>query len=251
MRIPVVVFVLLLSAAATASGEDLAVFLTAATAAARPTAPVRGDGELVTTSPDGSAHDQIAIVRRPNGDVYAELRNAGIRAVLTGDGNTALLVPGAGKRSAPFALDASLGDSEFTREDLRPFTAAAYRSPTIVDRGSEDLTVSLTPEASQYLLQVITFDTAKKVALVVKNYKEKISNLVKMRRDHGFTSVGGAWLPAEISMEDFPLRATSAMTAALAAGRRPAALFDPAALEQTIDLHLARSRAAVRRATTR
>jgi hypothetical protein len=230
MRIPVLVFALLLIAAPAAIAEDLSAFLTAATAAARPTAPVRGDGELVTTSPDGSTHDQIATVRRPNGDVYIELRNAGIRALLSGDGKTALLVPGTGKRSGPFALDAALGDSEFTREDLRPFSAAAARSPTIVDRGSEDVTVSLTPEASQYLLQVITFDNAKKVVLVVKNYKDKISNLVKMRRERGFTSVGGAWLPAEISMEDFPLRATSTMTLRWQAIDDQPALFDPAAL---------------------
>jgi hypothetical protein len=232
MRIPVVVFALPLIAATVAIAEDLSVFLAAATAAGRPTAPVRGDGELVTTSPDGSARDQIAIVRRPTGDVYIELRNAGIRAVLSGDGKTALLVPGTGKRSTPFALDASLDDSEFTREDLRPFSTAAYRSPTIVDRGSDDVTVSLTPDGSQYLLQVITFDNAKKLALVVKNYKDKISNLVKMRRERVFTSVGGAWLPAEISMEDFPLRATSTITLRWQAIDDQPALFDPAALNK-------------------
>jgi hypothetical protein len=232
MRIFVVVLASLVITATAALAEDLSAFLTAASAAARPTAPVRADGELVTTSPDGSAHDQIAIVRRPNGDVYVELRTTGIRALLPGDGSTALLVPGTGKRSAPFAPDASLGDSEFTREDLRPFTAAAYRSPTIVDRGSDDITVSLTPEASQYLLQVITFDSAKKVALAVKNYEDKISNLVKMRRERGFTSVGDTWLPAEISMENFPLRATSTMTLRWQPIDDQAALFDPATLSK-------------------
>ena len=232
MRTCAVVVASLALAASTVVAEDLATFLTAATAAARPTAPARGDGEIVTASPDGSTRDQIAVVRRPDGGVYVELHTAGIRALLPGNGSAALLVPGAGKRSTPFAPDASLGDSEFTQEDLRPFTAAAYRSPTIVDRGSGDVTVSLTPDHSQYLLQVITFDTAKKVALVVKNYKEKISNLVKMRRERSFAAVGDTWLPAEISMEDFPLRTTSTMTLHWQPVEDQLALFDPAALDK-------------------
>ena len=48
--------------AAPAAAEDLPTFLKAATASARPDAPVRADGTLVTTSPDGSRSDQIAIV---------------------------------------------------------------------------------------------------------------------------------------------------------------------------------------------
>lgn len=232
MRILVVVSGLLVLGATTTLAEDLPAFLAAASTAARPTAPLRADGELVTTSPDGRASDQIAMVRRPNGDVYVELRNAGVRALLPGDGSKALLVPGKGKSSQTFALDASLGDSEFTREDLRLFTADAYSSPTIVDRGPDDETVSLTPAASQYVLQVITFDSAKKVPLLVKSYKDKISNLVKMRRDRDLAQTSGTWLPAEISMEDFPLRTISTMTLRWQPTGDVSALFDPAALSK-------------------
>lgn len=232
MRILVVVSGLLILRATTALAEDLPAFLAAASTAARPTAPLRADGELVTTSPDGSVRDQIAMVRGPNGDVYVELRHSGVRALLPGNGSKALLVPSTGKSSQAFAPDASLGDSEFTGEDLRLFRADAYRSPTIVDRGADDVTVSLTPEASQYVLQVITFDRATKAALVVKNYKDKISNLVKMRRDRGLTAMSGTWLPAEISMEDFPMRTTSTMTLRWQPIDDAAALFDPAALSK-------------------
>ena len=95
-----------------------------------------------------------------------------------------------------------------------------YRSPTIVDRRDGEITVSVTPKPSQYALQVITFDTDKKVPLLVKNYKDTISNLVKMRRSRGFTPAAGTWLPSEIVMENFPMRATSTMTLQLAADRR-------------------------------
>ncbi len=70
MRTPAVALALLITGAGAAAAGDLTAFLTAATAAARPNAPLRADGELVTTSPDGTVRDQITIVRRPNGDVY-------------------------------------------------------------------------------------------------------------------------------------------------------------------------------------
>ncbi len=232
MRTPVVALALVLAAAAPAVREDLPTFLKYATAAARPNTPLRADGTLVTTSPDGTVRDQIAILRRPNGDVYLELRNTGARALLPGDGSTALLVPAGGKSGEPFALDASLDGSEFTREDLRPFNAEFYRSPTIVDRDDTEMTVSLTPAPSQYTLQVITFDRAKKVPLVVKNYKDTLSNLMKMRRSRGLTSAGGTWLPTEVTMENFPLRTTSTITLRWQPTEDAPALFDPAALSK-------------------
>jgi hypothetical protein len=232
MRTSVVASVLLLAAATPAVAEDLPTFLAAASAATRPTAPLRADGTLVTTSPDGEVRDQIAIVRRPNGDAYLELRTAGARALVLGNGTTAVLIPGKGKSREAFALDASFGGSEFTREDLRPFNLENYRSPTIVDRRDGEVTVSLTPRDSQYTLQVITFDTEKKVPLLAKNYKDTISNLVKMRRSRNFSSAAGTSVPAEITMENFPLRAVSTLTLKWQPTDDVPALFDPAALDK-------------------
>jgi hypothetical protein len=230
MRTIAVILAVLAAAAAAPAAEDLPTFLTAATAAARPTAPVRADGTLVTTSPDGTVQDRIAIIYRPNGDAYLEVRDAGTRALLLGDGRTALLAPQKGASSQTFALDGVLDGSEFTREDLRAFNVEHYKSPTIVDRRDGEVTVSLTPSPSQYTLQVITFDTDRKVALLVKNYKDTISNLVKMRRARGFTSAAGTWLPGEIVMENFPLRVTSTMTLQWKPTDDIPALFDPAGL---------------------
>jgi hypothetical protein len=227
----VVSLVALLVPVAPAAAEDLTTFLTAATAAARPNVPLRADGELTTTSPDGTVGDQIAILRRPNGDVYIELRNSGVRALLLGDGKTALLVPGKGKSAAAFALDTQLGGSEFTREDLQPFNASPYRSPIIVDRNPGELTVSLTPSPpSQYALQVMTFDSERKAPLVVKDYKDTVSNLVKVRRSTQHTTVGDGWQPGEITMENFPMRSTSTLRLHWWQIEDVPALFDPAAL---------------------
>ena len=230
MRTGAVALVIFIAAVAVAATEDLPTFLQAATAAARPNVPLRADGELVTTSPEGTVRDQIAVLRRPNGDVYLELRTAGTRALLFADGRKALLVRGPGKSAEEFALDAPLGTSEFTREDLRSFSADTYRSPTIVDRNGDELTVSLTPQPSQYALQVITFNGPKHVPVVVKNYKDKVSNLIKMRRSSGLTSIGGTWMPSQITMENFPLHSTSTATLRWQTTDDMPALFDPAAL---------------------
>jgi hypothetical protein len=159
------------------------------------------------------------------------LRKGGTRALLRGDG-TARIVPAAGKSVDDFSLEASFGGSEFTSEDLRPFTAQRYRSPSIADRNGNELTVSLTPRPSQYALEVITFDGPKRAPLVVKDYKDTVSNLIKMRRWRGLTQVGGIWLPSEASMENFPLRATSTMTLRWKEIADQPALFDPAALDK-------------------
>lgn len=227
----IVAVLLILIAPAAARAEDLQSFLDAATGAVLPRATVRADGELVTTSPDGSTRDRLAIVQRPNGDVYYELHASGVRALLLADG-TARVVPGPGKRSTAFPLDAPLGTSELTAEDLRPFRAAHYSAPQIADRSADDVTVLLTPEQSQYALQVITFDRAKKVPLVTKCYKDTINNLVKMRRDSGLTALAGTWLPGSITMENFPMRVVTTATLAWRESPEVPALFDPAALDR-------------------
>ena len=229
MRTIVLTVAALCAVAAAATAEDLPTFLKAVTAT-RPSTPVRADGTLTSTSPDGTTTDQVAIVYRPNGDVYIELHKAGVRALLPAGSKDARLVPGTGKGQETFAMDGVLDGTEFTREDLRAFTLDDYRSPTIVDRRDGEITVSVTPEPSQYALQVMTFDTDKKVALLVKNYKDTISNLVKMRRSRGFTSTAGTWLPSEIVMENFPMRTTSTLTLHWQQSEDLPALFDPAAL---------------------
>ncbi len=221
---------LALLTATTAAAEDLSTFLKAATQATRSSGPLRGTGELVTTSPDGSARDQLTVVRRPNGDMYLELRNAGVRALVLADGKTALIVSSKGGSPGPFAKDAPFAGSEFTREDLPPFDVDRIRTPAIADSSSDQLTVGLTPVDSQYAYQVITFDRQKKVALVVKDYKDTANNLIKMRRNAGLVSVAGIWLPTEISMENFPMRVTSTATLRWEPTEDTPALFDPAGL---------------------
>lgn len=222
---PVAALTLLLTALP-ARGEDLAALLAGATAAGRPSTAIRGDGELVTTSPEGTTKARIAVLQRPSGDLYFEVQPPEARALLLADGS-AWISPAAGKPPAAFAADAPLASSEFSREDLQPFDASRYGSPTIVDRNPSQTTVQLDPHQSQYTLVVVTFDREKQVPTKVMSYKDTLSNLLRMRRERGHQQVGGRWLPTEIEIENFPLKVTSALTLKWSAVDDAAARFDP------------------------
>jgi hypothetical protein len=213
-------------AASAARGDDLASFLAAASEASKPNAPIRGSGTLVTTSPDGTSTQQIVVAQRPNGDLVLAVQPPGARALLPAQGD-AVLSPAAGTAAAPFALDASFAGSEFSREDLMPFTLSRFGSPTIVDRNGSETTVSLDPKKpTQYSLVVITFDRDKKAPVKVMVYKDTLSNLLRMRRDGDFVQVGGRWLPQTVTMENFPLRTISTLKLTWSEAPDDPALFD-------------------------
>lgn len=196
--------------ASAARGEDLATLLAAATSGARPTATVRGDGELVTTSPDGSTRQRIAVLQRANGDLAIEVQPGDVRALIPAAGPA--LIAADGGAAGPFAADAPLAGGELTREDLQPFDAARFSSPTIVDRGSAGTTVQLDPKDSQYTLVVVTFAPDTRVPVKVMSYKDTLSNLLRMRRERGHIQVAGRWLPTEVISENFPLKVTTTLT---------------------------------------
>ncbi|MDX2166182.1 MAG: hypothetical protein SF182_03940 [Deltaproteobacteria bacterium] len=216
----------LVAAASTARGDDLAAFLAAASAASAPKQTIRGEGELVTTSPDGTTRQQVVVVQRPNGDLFIALQPSGARALIP-VGGEAQLSTAKGSGATPFALDAPLGGSEFTREDLQPFVMARFGSPTIVDRNGPEITVSLDPKKpTQYSLTAITFDRDKRAPVKVMLYKDTLSNLLKMRRDSDLVEVGGRWVPGTVAMENFPMRTTSTLTLKWSTAADQPELFD-------------------------
>jgi hypothetical protein len=215
---------------AAALAEDLSTFLQAVTKATRPKTAVRALGTVKTESPDGTVEDQIAVVYGPTGDLYLELHKDGTRALITGAGKDAFVVDGGKGGAAAFALDAPFGKTQFTREDLHPFDDAHYKAPRISDKGAFDLTATVEGKPSQYELIVITFDLAKKVPTKTLYYHEKANNLVKMRQDGDFVSVGDAWLPGSVSMQHFQLRAKTSLALEWEAAAAPEGIFTRDAL---------------------
>ena len=210
---------------AAVAAQDLSSFLTEVTKATRPKTAVRAFGTVKTESPDGAVEDQIAVVYGPSGDLYLELRKDGTRALITGAGKDAFVVDGGKGSAAAFALDAPFDKTQFTREDLHPFDVANYKAPRISDKGPFDMTATVEGKPSHYELIVITFDLAKKVPTKTLYYQEKANNLVKMRLDGDFVSVGEAWLPGSVSMQHFQLRAKTAIALEWEAAAAPDGIF--------------------------
>lgn len=210
---------------------NLEQFLREAEEAARVTVPVRGDGQFEVTSPEGTRRDHVALLIRPTADAFIELQQEGIKTLLLYTGGQGFYHKAGAPHAEIFASAASFAESDFTREDLEPFQLSHYTQPRIADDSATELTVMLVPKASQYSLEVITFDREKKVPLKTLYYRDTLSNLVKMGRDSDYVLIGRKWMPTTISMETFKLRTRAAFT--LHWGERgnvPSDLFDPASL---------------------
>lgn len=197
--------VLLVSTAGAADFTDLATFLRAADENAAPTATMRANGTVVSDTLEGRKEDQIALLLRPNKDVYVELRKNGLRAIVKGDGSAGEIAE-KGSPAAAFAQEQAFDSTDFTREDLMPFEAARFDSATIVYRDANQVGIQLNPLESQYSLAVITFDPAKKARVKTLFYKDTLNNLLKMRLDSDHQQVGDRWLPGKVTMETFALK---------------------------------------------
>jgi hypothetical protein len=221
---------LILGALCTAAHADIGSldeFLRNCEAATHVTVPLRGDGQLEVTTPNGTTRTTVVVIARPPNDLYIELRKPGFKALLLSKGQAYRVTAGAPKAEA-FAADAPLGTSDFSREDLQPFQLSRYKGWRISDESADEVTVMLFPVTSPYSLEVITFDRGKLVPLKTLYYRETLNNLVKMRRDSNFVSLGGRWLPATIAMETFALHTRSTLTVQWTQSVDvPAALFDP------------------------
>ncbi len=229
MRTTVVVGLLLagLCGAARADVENFEKFLRDCEAAMLVPVPLRGDGQLEVTTPSGSTHNTVVMIVRPPAETYVELRAPEFKAALLSQGQAYRVAAGAAKAET-FAADATVGDSDFAREDLEPFQLAHYKDWRIADENANEVTVTLFPKAPQYSLVVITFDRERMMPLKTLYYRDTVNNLAKMRRDTNFVLVGRKWMPTSISMESFKLRTHSTLTVQWAQSPNfPPELFDP------------------------
>ena len=209
--------------------DSLTRFLHSVEAATRVTATVRGDGEFEVRTPETTHRDQAAVIVRPPADVFLALHEAGLKALLLG--TVACIVDKQAVTARPFAAAATFADSDFTREDLEPFSLARFKDWRISDESGAELTVTFSPQDSQYSLIVITFDREKKVPLRTLYYREALNNLVKMRRDGAFVLGGHRWMPGTTSMETFKTRTLTTFTLRWTEeSGTPPGIFDPSSL---------------------
>jgi hypothetical protein len=228
------ILLLLVSAQiASATIEDLQSLLRSVESAARPPTIVRADGVLAIKSPEKEERRQIVIVQRED-DLYLELREGGMKALLIGADSQSLVLATGDQKERKLDLSEPLFGSDFTREDLEPFSTRRYAHPTVIDEGANHVTVALRPAQSQYSLVVATIERAKNVPVKVLYYLETTNNLVKMRRDLDHTLIGRRWFPGRITMEHFQLRTSSELELKWTQSPQPIApeIFQPAFLKK-------------------
>jgi hypothetical protein len=207
--------------------DDLEKFLRTVAETTEVTVPLRADGELDVVTPKSTRRLPAVLIVRPPADLYIELRQTATKAILLTTGQAYVVKKDVAKAEA-FAQDASLADSDFAREDLEPFRLSHYTDWRISDESGGEVTVTLYPRASAYSLEVVTIDREKMVPVKILYYRERLNNLVKMRRDSDYVLIGRKWRPALITMENFTLRTHSTFTLHWTQNPTfPPELFDP------------------------
>jgi hypothetical protein len=128
----------------------------------------------------------------------------------------------------------ALAGTDLLLVDLTPFAADALRFPQVSDDGPAGTVVTGAPaRASPYALLVHTIDAERAIVVKTQYYTGTVGNLTKIRRDGGWARVAGRWRPADIRVDGFP-GGTHTTVSLLwrEAPDAPAALFEPAGLEQ-------------------
>ncbi|MBI4514742.1 MAG: outer membrane lipoprotein-sorting protein [Deltaproteobacteria bacterium] len=231
---------LLLGRAGAEPPDRVAALLRAVEAAVQPATALRADGELTVASPEQTLSYPLILLSRPGrhaSELYFELGHNGGKALVLEGGARSLRLAAGASRPEPFPADAAWAGSEFSREDLQPFRAAAFGDVRISDESATRITLALVPKASQYCLLVMTIDLERKVPLKILYYRGTLNNLVKMQRDGDHARIAGSWRPRTVTMEDFKLRTQS--TLRLRWTENPdfsPAVFEPAALAQSSGL---------------
>jgi len=221
------VLLCMLCTAATAEVANLEQFLRDCEAAAHVVVPLRGDGTLEVAGPNGTTRRPAVVIVRPPHDLYVELRDPTLKAVLPNQGAAYQVTAGSAKATA-FAPEAMLADSDFARVDLDPFQLSRYKGWRISDESGNEVTVMLFPAGPPYALEVITFDREKLLPVKTLYYRDTLNNLVKIRRDGNFVLLGRKWMPAAVTMETFTLHTHSTLTLQWAQSPDfPPELFDP------------------------
>lgn len=227
-----------LAAAPPARADDLADLIRKAEAQTELETPLRADGKAEIDGVDGAKQDAIAIVLRPTPDraavqIYFEMRQAKERVLVLGPDEIWTSSQGGGRRKAP--PDAKIDGTSWTVEDLLPFLPSrcggmirtADVQPEHVDVACEGSRGG----GTQYALRVYRFDRQRAVPMQILYYKDRMNNLVKMRRDGDFVAIGKKWRPKRVTMQEYKLHTKDVFDLSWREEPNPPAeLFEPAKL---------------------
>ncbi|MBI2963172.1 MAG: hypothetical protein HYY35_05405 [Deltaproteobacteria bacterium] len=194
-----------------AFAEAMADLVRQAVEAGKPSTPLRADATADIDGLDGKRQERLVIVERVAADAGLPAQTlvvlAGAKLRVLALGPAELHLASGGKVSRAEAK-ARIGSTSFAAEDFLPFSPARCAAMRLADLTAEQFTLVCEPKIppSQYSLMVYKFDRARFSLLQVLLYRDGMTNLVKMLRNHDFVRVGSAWRPKRVVMQDFKLR---------------------------------------------
>lgn len=211
---------------APANISDLTAFIQRAEKMAQLNRALRADVRV--TRADGS-HDTAVILADPGrGRAFVAVESDGFRALspLAWMPGTAIAKSGAAR--GVHGADDPLGALGLRAADLFPAWAHDYATAFISDETTQEKTVTIYGKKEfPYILFVVTFDKERLVPTLVKYYRERLNNLVRLRKDESFVMVGARPRPQKITVTDYTDNVTTTYDIVWTeADTLPAPLFD-------------------------
>ena len=221
-------FVLGLTGAAVATISDLAAFLQRAERMTQLNRSLRADVRV--RRPDGTSDEAIVLADAEKKKIFVAARSDGFRALHNLDWSAGKCVSSAAPKPAAHGADDELGTLGLRTMEFFPAWATDYSTAFISDESTMEKTVTIYgKDRSPYSLFVVTFDKERLVPVITKYYKERLNNLVRLRKDADHAIVGARPRPRKITVTDYVENTTFEYTVEWSEiDTVPADLFDDA-----------------------
>jgi hypothetical protein len=192
---------LLCAGGALAGVSDLAAFLQRAEKMAQINRTLRADVRM--TRGDGSQDTAVILTDPARGAAFVAVKSDGFRALAPLDWKNGKASTKGGAVTT-LGADDPLGALGLRVADLFPAWTHDYSTAFISDETPQEKTVTIygTKEIP-YSLFVITFDKERLVPVLTKYYRERLNNLVRLRKDESYAMVGARPRPQKITITDY------------------------------------------------
>jgi hypothetical protein len=215
-----------LASPASATISDLTAFIQRAEKMTAFNRSLRADVRV--TRPDGSTDAAIVVVDPSRVSAFVAVKSQGFRALVPLAWKAGKAVARTGVAAAEQRADDVLGDIGLRATDLFPAWAQDYSTSFISDETAREKTVTIYgSDQIPYSLFVVTFDKERLVPTMLKYYRDRLNNLVRLRQDADHEMVGARPRPRKITVTDYVENTTYSFELEwkeLASA--PAALFD-------------------------
>jgi hypothetical protein len=182
--------------------------------------------DVRVTRADGS-HDTAVILADPGrGRVFVAVESDGFRALSPLAWKPGTAVAKTGAAAGAHGADDPLGALGLRAADLFPAWAHDYTTAFISDETTQEKTVTIYGKKEiPYILFVVTFDKERLVPTLIKYYRERLNNLVRLRKDESYVMVGARPRPQKITVTDYTDNVTTTPTTSFGRRRLPPRRF--------------------------